>query len=67
MKITLEHTAITWFGNHLLVVESQYQFQRKDWGRVFNNHEAIISRKMFDQVRDQKNQTELLRMWTILN
>ena len=26
---------------------------RKDWGRVFNNHEAIISRKMFDQVRDQ--------------
>lgn len=26
---------------------------RKDWGRVFNNHEAIISRKMFDKVREQ--------------
>jgi hypothetical protein len=26
---------------------------RKNWGRVFNNHEAIISRKMFDKVREQ--------------
>lgn len=26
---------------------------REDWGRIFNNHEPIISRDMFNQVREQ--------------
>lgn len=33
----------------------QIPVPREEWGRVFNNHEAIVSRKTFEKVREQNN------------
>lgn len=66
MKITLEHTAITWFRNQLLVVESQYQFQEKIGGVYLIIMKQLSREKCLIRF-EIKIKPRLLRMWTILN
>src|SRR5699024_7039126 len=66
MKITLEHTVITWFRNHLLVVESQYQFQEKI------GDEYLIIMKQLSQEKcsirfENRINPKRLKIWTILS